>query len=110
MKKYLISPGKKQYKANLHCHSTLSDGKCTPEELVRMYKEQGYSLLSITDHERPHAHNHLSTPDFMLITGYEAYIRTNTECKYDAYDKELHLNLFARDQKNVTCICYNENC
>ena len=24
---YLISPDKKQYKANLHCHSTLSDGK-----------------------------------------------------------------------------------
>jgi len=109
MKKYLISPGKKQYKANLHCHSTLSDGKCTPEELVKMYKEQGYSILAITDHERPHTHHRMSTPDFMLITGYEAYIRTNTECKYDAYDKELHLNLFAKDPEDTTIICYNEN-
>ena len=30
---YLISPHKKQYKANLHCHSTSSDGRKTPEEL-----------------------------------------------------------------------------
>ena len=29
----LISPDKKQYKANLHCHSVLSDGCRTPEEL-----------------------------------------------------------------------------
>ena len=27
---YLIDPGKKQFKANLHCHSTHSDGKLTP--------------------------------------------------------------------------------
>ena len=45
---YLISPDKKQYKANLHCHSVYSDGKKTPEELKEMYKEKGYSILSIT--------------------------------------------------------------
>ena len=27
----------KQYKANLHCHSILSDGKKTPEELKELY-------------------------------------------------------------------------
>ena len=110
MKKYLISPENAQYKANLHCHSTLSDGKLTPEELVKIYKEHGYSILSITDHERPRAHQHLNEKDFLLITGYEAYIRTNTECKYDAYDKEVHLNLFARDPEDTTIICYNEVC
>ena len=41
--KYLIDPAKKQYKANLHCHSVLSDGHCTPEELKAMYKAHGYS-------------------------------------------------------------------
>ena len=53
---YLISPYKKQYKANLHCHSTLSDGKKTPEELREMYKSHGYSILAITDHEYPKKH------------------------------------------------------
>jgi len=108
--KYLISPEVKQYKANLHCHSTLSDGHYTPERLAALYKENGYDILAITDHERPHVHQHLSTEDFLLITGYECYIRTNPECHYDAFAKELHLNLFARDPFNETIICYNEAC
>ena len=54
---YLISPHKKQYKANLHCHSVISDGKRTPEEFKEMYKNHGYSILAITDHETPCCHS-----------------------------------------------------
>lgn len=104
---YLISPLKKQYKANLHCHSVLSDGKKTPQELKAMYKEQGYSILSITDHETPKKHSDLNDPDFLTITGYEAYIRTSAECRADVYDKEIHINLFARDPENEAIVCYN---
>ena len=106
--KYLISPEKKQYKANLHCHSVLSDGKKTPEELKEMYKARGYSILAITDHERPYVHVSLSDEDFLMITGYEAYIRPDRECRFNAYAPEVHLNLFARDPENVTMICMNE--
>ncbi len=108
MMKYLISPDKKQYKANLHCHSVLSDGNRTPEELKALYKSHGYSILAITDHERPRCHQDLTDPDFMMITGYECYIRPDREGHYDPYNKEVHLNLFALDPKNVTMICYNE--
>lgn len=104
---YLISPEKKQYKANLHCHSTLSDGKRTPEELKKMYKDKGYSILSITDHEYPKTHHELNDDNFLTITGYEAYIRTNADCRSNKYDKETHLNLFARDPENKTLICFN---
>ena len=38
---YLISPEKKQYKANLHSHSTFSDGKLSPEAMKQAYKETG---------------------------------------------------------------------
>lgn len=106
---YLINPSKRQYKANLHCHSILSDGRKTPEELKKMYKSHGYSILSITDHERPGEHQNLTDDDFIMITGYENYIRPNPNGKYNIYDKEVHLNLFARDPKNVKLICYNEN-
>ena len=34
------------YKANLHSHSTLSDGCVTPEEMKAAYKEKGYSILA----------------------------------------------------------------
>ena len=104
---YLISPFKKQYKANLHCHSVYSDGKKTPQELKEMYKKQGYSILAITDHETPKNHSYLSDSDFLAITGYETYVRPNADCRYDVYDKEIHINLFARDPKNEAIVCYN---
>ena len=106
--KYLISPNKKQYKANLHAHTVLSDGKKTPEELKEMYKNEGYSVLSITDHERPVSHQKLSDDDFIMITGYEAYIRSNKEGRYDIYESEVHLNLLSRDPENVKLIGYDE--
>jgi len=102
---YLISPDKKQYKANLHCHSTLSDGNRTPEQLKEMYKGHGYSILSITDHEYPCDHSDLNDEDFITITGYEAYIRPGP--KYDPYEQEVHINLFARDPKNTAVVCFN---
>ena len=34
-----ISPGARQYKANLHCHSNLSDGRLTPEERNDMFSK-----------------------------------------------------------------------
>lgn len=37
-------------KGNLHTHSTNSDGRCTPDERVAGYKEQGYDFLAFTDH------------------------------------------------------------
>lgn len=104
---YLISPLKKQYKANLHCHSTFSDGKKTPEELKAMYKAAGYSILAITDHETPKNHSYLTDEDFMMITGYEAYIRKSADCRYDVYGNEIHINLFARAPENETIVCFN---
>ena len=106
---YLINPQKRQYKANLHCHSILSDGRRTPEELKKMYKDHGYGILAITDHERPADHQHLADDDFIMITGYENYIRPDQGAAYNPYAKEIHLNLFARDPKNVKYICYNES-
>lgn len=38
------------YKANLHTHTTNSDGDLLPHELIDLYHEAGYSILSIHDH------------------------------------------------------------
>ena len=37
--------------ANLHLHSTHSDGVYSPTELVKIAKEEGYHALAITDHD-----------------------------------------------------------
>jgi predicted metal-dependent phosphoesterase TrpH len=36
---------------DLHCHSTASDGKDTPEKIVQIAKSRGITLLSLTDHD-----------------------------------------------------------
>ncbi len=37
--------------ANLHNHTTHSDGVFTPEELVRVAKDEGYSVIAAADHD-----------------------------------------------------------
>jgi len=37
--------------ANLHTHSTHSDGPYTPAEIVRVAKEEGYKAVAVTDHD-----------------------------------------------------------
>ena len=38
-------------KKDLHMHTTYSDGKLTPKEVIDMRLSQGYELLAITDHD-----------------------------------------------------------
>ncbi len=58
------------YKGNLHCHTTRSDGRVTPDERVRDYAEHGYDFLALTDHERVTTVPNNPT-DMTLITGGE---------------------------------------
>ena len=37
--------------ADLHTHSTASDGQYTPTQLVRLAKERGLDALALTDHD-----------------------------------------------------------
>ena len=41
----------KTLKGGLHCHTTRSDGSCTPEEVMRLHRENGYDFLALTDHK-----------------------------------------------------------
>lgn len=38
------------WRGNLHCHSTKSDGKLTPSEVVAAYRSHGYDFIALTDH------------------------------------------------------------
>src|SRR5438093_7828256 len=37
--------------ADLHCHSTFSDGRLTPAELVELAYRNGVRIMSLTDHD-----------------------------------------------------------
>ncbi len=90
-----------QFKANLHCHSTRSDGTLTPARLKELYKSRGYQILAITDHEHPGDHSALSEEGFLMLTGYEAYIRRTDDGSFSGFLPEVHLNLYARDPHNM---------
>ncbi len=38
------------WKGNLHAHSNASDGRLTPDAVCRLYAEEGYDFLALTDH------------------------------------------------------------
>lgn len=40
-----------QYKANMHTHTTRSDGRMSPTDKIDAYHELGYAILAITDHD-----------------------------------------------------------
>lgn len=65
------------FRGNLHCHSTGSDGRLSPQEVVRVYREAGYDFLAITDHfeqrwDWPVTDTRvLRTPGFTTLVGAE---------------------------------------
>lgn len=38
------------WRGNLHTHSTLSDGRRSPEDVCRFYQSSGYDFLALTEH------------------------------------------------------------
>jgi hypothetical protein len=40
-----------EFRADLHCHTTCSDGSSTPEEVLKYAQELGLRGLSVTDHD-----------------------------------------------------------
>ena len=50
MKQFTLFRDGSLYKGNLHTHTTVSDGRYSPQETVERYKKNGYAFLGITDH------------------------------------------------------------
>ena len=92
--KYLLPQVKKYFKTCLHTHSTISDGKLTPTEVKAYYKEHGYSILSLTDHNIVVDHSDMNEEDFLMLTGAEFNI--NEADIPVSHHKTYHLNFIAK--------------
>ena len=85
--------------ADLHLHSTYSDGIDTPLELLRLAEEHNIKVISITDHDSVNGQKALSEikipEDIEIITGVEISILENRKMLHilgyyiDIYDKNL---------------------
>ena len=52
-------------KVNLHTHSVKSDGVFTPEEVVKIQRDDGIEAMSLTDHDNVSgtvSYTHLTLP------------------------------------------------
>ena len=102
MKKYLLSENGNFYKANLHCHTNLSDGKHTPAEVKELYKRLGYSIVAYTDHDIliPH-HHELSDAGFLALNGFEMEINEPKRENF-ASIKTCHICFVGLEPENIT--------
>lgn len=96
MKKYLLSQEGNFYKANLHCHTTLSDGAMTPEQVKARYMEKGYSVIAFTDHDIFLTHPELCSEDFLALNGFEVEITEGGKPWPEA--KTCHICFVALDE------------
>ena len=99
--KHLLPPVK-YYKASLHTHSTVSDGKLTPQEVKALYKAAGYSILALTDHHIVARHPELNDEDFLTLTGIELGLDSEDYAPPQSFfGQTYHFNLIAKDPDNL---------
>ena len=107
MKKFLLPEEGSFYKANLHCHSTVSDGRWSPERIKREYMAKGYSVIAYTDHDVLIPHPELTDEHFVALSGYEMEI---DEVRQDGKQgKTCHMCLVALAPDNVKQVCWHRS-
>lgn len=107
MRKYLLSQNGNFYKANLHCHTTISDGRKTPEEVKEIYKRHGYSVVAYTDHNVMIPHPELRDDDFLPLIGVEININSDIYPRKDG--KTCHICLISLDDGNPRQVCFTQS-
>jgi len=70
-------------KSNLHTHSTFSDGKNTPEEIINTAIEKGFETIGISDH----SYTFFDVRYCMTIEKYPLYKKTVSSLKEKFRDK-----------------------
>lgn len=89
------------YKANLHCHTNISDGAQTPEEVKEFFKSRGYSAVCYTDHEVLIGHKDLCDDGFVALHGYEVAVKKDIYSNTATFMPVYHFNIIAKSQDNL---------
>lgn len=108
MRKDLLRGDLNFYKVNLHCHTTISDGKLSPEEVKELYKSNGYSAVAFTDHDVFIPHPELCDENFIALNGYEMEVNAPApEETPFKHKKTCHICFVALSPDNLTQACWN---
>lgn len=89
-------------KADLHIHTTYSDGVLSPYEVVNKAKEAGLRIISITDHDNVNA------LDEAIEIGKELGVEVipGVELSASLEDKDIHILGYFFDHKNKNFLEY----
>ena len=80
-------------RANLHAHTTLSDGRLTPEQLIEAYSSRGYDVLAITDHHQVNDVSQWDNRGMIIIQGAELHPNLSPDrCKWHLVALNLPLD------------------
>ena len=107
MRKYLLPETGHFYKANLHCHTVLSDGNKTPEEVKAAYQNLGYSIVAYTDHELLIPHDELTDEHFLALHGFELEI--NEEDREWKFLRVCHICFIGIEPETITQPCWHRS-
>lgn len=77
----------------MHCHSTLSDGKNTPEQVIDEAKRLGLDFLALTDHDTIAPQEF---QDSLKKVGIETCDSVEISARNEDLDKSLHLVSYAK--------------
>ena len=105
MKTVYFSADLPSYKANLHCHTTCSDGKLTPEQIKEAYLAHGYSIVAYSDHNVLIDHSDLNDEKFLAMLATEYNVHKPGD-RHPAFLPTYHINFYPRRSHQVTVPCY----
>ena len=105
---------KTMLKGGLHCHTTRSDGQGTPEEVIRLHKENGYDFLALTDHKIYNYKNFAENVDITIIPGMEfdnTFVRDNGFRTFHSVfiGPDDETNGYAQDEKLTSGTAKNQD-
>ncbi len=107
MKYHLLPEAGQFYRANLHTHTTVSDGTYTPAEIKQLFSEHGYSVVAFTDHNVMVPHRELTDENFLAITSYEIDTNGEMPCGTVLSLPTYHLNFYAKHPDEIRYPCPN---
>jgi hypothetical protein len=108
MKHYLIPESGQFYKANMHTHTTVSDGNLTPEAVKEHYMANGYAVIAYTDHDVMVDHSDLNEEGkFLAITSHEVETSGPAPYGFGLAAPTYHLNFYAKNPHETNYACPN---
>ncbi len=97
---------KESFRADLHCHSSFSDGSMSPKELIDLAIASGLQGLSITDHDTIDAYNtavpYAKEKGFLLGTGVEL------SCEYKKKSVHILAYNFSLEDQGLIQYCQRQ--